>query len=198
MTVDLTVLWHTNRRWRAWMDANTKFVTPKTLGCLRHMRNETCEAADLLMRLEYPEEARNNGRHSTVEQELADVAMMALTALDKPPEVSRSSRTEFDIDYLCHYANDAVIEFREDSGEWGWWQAEVESVIDFVLVYPGLDLPAELGRCWRRLAVKHGKPALMTLWREQGLISDHMAEYVGQGDTWSNPYYPAPWLVEES
>ena len=200
MTTDLTALWRTNRRWRAWMDANTRFVTPDTLQCLRHMRNETCEAADLLMRIDHPEEVRNNGRDSTVEQELADVVVMALTVLSEPPdarEVSGWKRhpVEFDIDYLCHHANDAVNEYKENDSEFSWWIPAAYRVIEFVLAYPGLDLPAELDRCWRRLAVKHGMMALDKWLCSRGESEASISYIFYKNDT--DNWWPAPWLVEE-
>lgn len=188
MTTDLTTLWHTNRRWRNWMDANTKFVTPDTLDCLRYLSGECHEVRDLWMRQEKPGHARNNERDSTIEQELADVVMLALTALDEPPEPLGAGAVVFDVDYLCHFADDAVMECRDEKR--GRWGASVEWVIDYVLAYPALDLAAELDRCWRRLAVKHGGMRIVLHLTSLGLTADEWDELT-KDHTW-----PTPW--EES
>ncbi len=193
MTTDLTVLWHTNRRWRAWMDANTRFVTPDTLDCLRYLSGECHEVRDLWMRQEKPGHARNNERNSTIGQELADVVMLALTVLDKPPVKDEWFIYEdsFDVDQMCDAANMAVMVYRWESN----WRPDVFNVLGHVLAYPGLDLAAELDRCWRRLAMKHGQEAYEDA---LGLVS-HADRLQFHAQFIKDPTkVPAPWLVEES
>lgn len=191
MIVDLTALWHTNRRWRAWMDANTKFVTPDTLDALRYMDGECREVRDLWMRQQKPEHVRNNGRDSTIEQELADVAMMALTALPEPPPMGGFG--VFDADYMCDNANNAVLAFRMNVPS---WDRRVYWTLNHVLAYPGLDLPAELDRCHRRLAIKHGMGALAKWLHSQGETEASIG-YIYYKENTGN-WWHAPWLVEES
>lgn len=160
---NLTELHQINQRWRAWMDANTPFKTPSTLDSLRYMDGETREVRDLWMR-EQLNHARNNGRQSSIYQELADVAMMALTAL---PD-GGFERTQFmpsDIDFLCSWADSAVIDYRQDNDGWDRF---VEGIIAFVDEYPGMDLPAELANCHYRLAWKHGSRAYAEQYADLG------------------------------
>lgn len=192
MTTDLTILWHTNRRWRAWMDAHTPFKTPDTLDCLRYSLIESCEALDAFLRAKNPDHARNNGREHTVESELADTAMLLLTALpaawvDYVIAVPRNS-----IDDICLAVAETVAYFRRAEQ----WENRASNVLRRISTYPGLDLAAELDRCWRRLAVKHGMTALARWLGEQGQTMEsigliHFED--GAGNWW-----PAPWLVEES
>lgn len=159
MTIDLQALWHENRRWRQWMDANTKFQTPETIDTLRYMLIECCEVLDLWMRDRNPDHARNNERNSTIHQELADVAMLALTAIPEDFELSTVGPVlhVFGIDDCCLYAAQAVQSYEAGDRR---WRGICEDILIFVLAHEGMDLPAELRKCHRRLAWKHGSAAL--------------------------------------
>lgn len=159
MTTGLAALWERNRLWRAWMDANTPFVTPETLDTLRYMLIECCEVLDLWMRDRNPNHARNNERNSTICQELADVAMLALTAIPDGSDLSTVGPVlyVFDIDECCLYAAQAIQSYKENDRR---WRGICEDILIFVLAHDGFDLAAELDKCHRRLAWKHGSHAL--------------------------------------
>lgn len=196
MTVDLTALWHTNRRWRAWMDANTKFVTPDTLDCLRYALIESCEALDSWMRARLPDHARNNGRDHTVESELADTAMLLLTALTEFMMNQSQYRTAKPIvrtlDDICLAAAESAYYCSTDT----IWEDKAYLALLMVVGYPGLDLPAELDRCHRRLAIKHGMGALSKWLHSQGEIEASIGYIYYKEDTGN--WWHVPWFVEES
>lgn len=162
MTTDLQQLWRINRNWRRWMDANTSFVTPSVIDTLRYSLIEASEALDAWMRSQNPGHARNNGREHTIEQELADTAMLLLTALPSEfveeanlriPEQTDLDRIIMDISrgvYACGYL---------DGGYGAVWACYLAPALRKIEYYPGFDLATELGKCHRRLALKHGGEA---------------------------------------
>lgn len=160
MTTDLQQLWRINRNWRRWMDANTSFVTPSVIDTLRYSLIEASEALDAWMRSQNPGHARNNGREHTIEQELADTAMLLLTAY--PAEEAKHDAFEMAVisldtlDDLCYSLCAAIMSYSEDVND--WW-LNVSDSLHFIANYPGFDLAAELGKCHRRLALKHGGEA---------------------------------------
>lgn len=187
MTVDLTTLWHTNRRWRAWMDANTKFVTPETLDCLRLALVASTRALDCWLRQKNPDHARNNGREHTVESELADTAMLLLTALPGHDDLMRILKDnpewgDSNLDSICLMIGYSIVDYKHDQP----WTVESVTALLAIAHYPGLDLAVELDRCWRRLAEIHGRVVIYHFWLASGCaVTDY-------------PTLPMPWLVEES
>lgn len=177
MTTDLQALWERNRLWRAWMDANTPFVTPEDrIDTLRYSRDEAAsevkleylalslaqvsasQASDRWMRERLVEHARNNVRRSTLYEELADVAMLLLTAYPADRSFSPDPVCVFDdLDNLCLVLSAAVVSYDKRVGD--WW-LNVSDSLHFIAHYPGFDLAAELDKCHRRLAWKHGSAAL--------------------------------------
>lgn len=165
--IDWPHLWRLNRQWRQWMAANSEFVTPDTIDTLRYLRIECNEAADVELRNRLSKHPRNNGRDNTVHEELADALMLALTALtDGADWYSRESTATLNspaehMDRICAWANRAVIYHTED---FGIAQSErVESLINlclFIYWYPGMNVEAELRKCWHRLAWKHASKAM--------------------------------------
>lgn len=195
---DFGDLWRFNRRWRAWMDAHTKFVTPAPLALLEYMANETgeaseasrgglmsrldaclaeartifealggeakvvaqsmleaaCRARDMYMRAQYTGHARTNGRFLTVYEELADVAMLALTVLpDLGDWTAQDAAGEpSTINDICNTANWAVMSYMDDVPAWLHWVVLLVRMIDR---YPGMQLTRELAKCHDRLAWKH-------------------------------------------
>lgn len=153
---DLQELWRINHAWRQWMDANTKFVTPETIDTLRYCRIEANEAADVEMRVRLTKHARNNARTLTVHEELADCAMLALTAL---PEPEKWEKHDFNfsplspMDEICSLSTMVVNACLLRSEYWPCWLIDLLAAID---AYPGMNLRTELVKCHGRLGWKHG------------------------------------------
>lgn len=157
MTTDLQALWHTNRAWRRWMDENTAFVTPDILDCLRYALCESAECLDAWLRQKNQSHARNNVREHTVEQELADTAMLLLTAMpiEFVEEANRPVSERSDIDWIILDISRAVYAFGLP-GSSAVWASYAEQALRKIKYYPGFDLATELAECHRRLAMKHG------------------------------------------
>lgn len=151
-----------NAAWRAWMAKHSGFVAPETIDTLRYMRGELAEAADAEMRQRLSKHPRNNGRDHNVYQELADAAMLALTALPDVDEeevlygiceINANSEAEL-LDWMIFLAADAVTEAVHNV-----WITLVWRILHGIAQYPGMALEQELRRCWWRLAWKHAGEA---------------------------------------
>lgn len=205
MSVDLTGLWSTNRRWRAWMDQHTSFKTPDTLDCLRYALIESCEALDAFLRAKNPTHARNNGREHTVESELADTAMLLLTVLpdalviNGPLPTFRALGDGKLLDEICRLIPNAIFyhECDDDEERRVVWRLIATVTLYYIVAYPGLDLPAELDRCWRRLAWKHGGLALEKWLLATGIETARVNGLIVCASGWKEEILPMPWLVEE-
>lgn len=146
-----------NRVWREWMDTHSQFATPDTIDSLRYARIEANEAADLELRQKLPAHARNNERNHTIPGELAQVVMLLLTAL---PTIDfalaeREGLCLSDLprlDDICDLANSAVIEC---AAGFDYWTGYAHALLRATEHWPGLDIAAELRRCWSALAWKH-------------------------------------------
>lgn len=176
MTTNLRTLWEINHRWRMWMDENTGFKTPDTLDCLRYSVCEAAEALDAWMRQKNQHHARNNGREHTVEQELADVAMLLLTAL---PEESLQDWHLVDNELNSLEQLSLHIAFAVEGYKRGFdsWTFDVMIALRYIEEYPNHAMAWRLAECHSRLAMKHGQAAYVI-----GLQLNCEAE---------------PWLIEE-
>lgn len=190
---DLTELYERNRKWRVWMDANTPFKTPDTLDCLRYAVTEIAEAMDVWLRQNNQAHARNNGRNHDLYAELADTAMMLLTALDGMPD-----DTWPDIAYDSHFADmDGLCQLIIRSIPWYrdeifYWRCDAYQALHHIANYPGMDLLAELDKRHQELSFKWGKNKLIDWWEGQG-ATHHMTMlyFAGKGT-------PLPWRDGES
>jgi hypothetical protein len=135
------------------MDGRSKFVTPSTIDCLRYARIECNEGADVELRERLPDHARNNQRNHTVRSELAQVVMLALTALPDMTHVVNESGdyAGFTMDQLCDIANLAVIYAFSDCN----WHITACDLLAAISRYPGVEVEADLRQCWSALAWKH-------------------------------------------
>jgi hypothetical protein len=153
--INLTELHERNKRWRAWMDANTPFKTPDTLDCLRYALTEAAEAMDVWLREKNQTHARNNERNHSLHAELADTAMMLLTAIDGQNLTPETPKTGT-LDLICFSVASAV--FRCATIE--RWEYTVVYALRMIANYPSFDLSIELDICHKRLAIKHGSALL--------------------------------------
>ncbi|TXH52424.1 MAG: hypothetical protein E6Q97_15875 [Desulfurellales bacterium] len=123
-----------------------------TVEILRIMDSHAHESRDLWMRERLPSHARNHPRANKIRQELAQVVMLALTALDGVDMGKIVPAHEIDLDYICDTANQAITDYGAFLTGWCW---TVHHLLAAVAAYPGVDVAADLRECWSRLAWKH-------------------------------------------
>lgn len=126
---------------------------PGTKRLLDAMDDHAHRAMDLWLREKLPHHARNNTRMVNLCQELAQVVMLALTAL---PDVRFFETIEEDVDpptvdYICDCGSTAVMYAANDCD----WEYTTTVMLMEISHWPGLDIAAELRRCWSALAWKH-------------------------------------------
>lgn len=123
-----------------------------TAEILRIMDSHAHESRDLWMRERLPAHARNHPRANKIRQELAQVVMLALTALDNVDMGWIVPVTAADLDYICKTASQAVDDYGVSLDGWRW---TVHHLLAAAAAYPGVDVAADLRECWSRLAWKH-------------------------------------------
>ena len=146
-----------NRVWRQWMDEHSQFVTPDTIDTLCYMSEECHEALKCWMVARLPDHPRRQQPDKTIGQEFAQPIMLALTAL---PAIDFTEAEREGLQYsdmrpiinICSLANRAV---EECELQLGGWAAYTHGLLLAVATWPGLDIAAELRRCWAALAWRH-------------------------------------------
>lgn len=129
---------------------------PGTKRLLDAMDEHAHRAMDLWLREQLPHHARNNTRMVNLCQELAQVVMLALTAL---PEIRTQllatlyEKTTMNV--ICDIANMSVISQTDSDERNEAWIWNCHVLLETVATWPGLDIAAELRRCWSALAWKH-------------------------------------------
>jgi hypothetical protein len=162
--MNLTELHERNKRWRAWMDANTPFKTPDTLDCLRYALTEAAEAMDVWLREKNQTHARNNERNHSLHAELADTAMMLLTALPEITEFySYSGPMDHALDYICLDIVECIMEELVGNP----WDS---CALAYIAAYSGFDLATELEACHTRLGLKHGGTVILDAIAKHGVV----------------------------
>lgn len=134
-----TMVWDTRRQ------LGDKWPTPDPADSLRFAFTEAGEAMDAWLRRN-PTYQRNNARESSVNAELADCAMMLLTAIGPEWPSNEEDNLYVDIEvcrleYLCRL----VAEIMDRKCAWN--RNEDPFILDAlrcIAAYPGLDLQAEL------------------------------------------------------
>jgi hypothetical protein len=114
-------------------------------------------AMDLWIREQMPTHARNSKRRRTIRQELAQVVMLALTAL---PEIdfARSREESLDssdlpaMDNICSLATAMVDEAVQG---FSYWMVYCHVLLDAIYAGIGVEVDADLRQCWLALARKH-------------------------------------------
>lgn len=163
---DWVELHRLNRLWRAWMDRNSKFVTPDdALDTLRYLSEECHEARKCWMVEQLPHHPRRQAPDKTIRQEFAQAIMLGLTALPvidfTEAENDCLARSDLQsIDNICDLANDAVVNRAQG---FDYWTASAHALLMAIDAWPGFNANTELRLCWSALAWKHA--------------SQHMHEY---------------------
>ena len=128
--------------WRVRAEIGDTWLTPSPLDCLRYAVTEAGEAMDAWLRDQRPDDARNNERRLDVLDELADCAIMLVSALpaDTPPTTMYPITATVDIDYCVEVSVRALIAHpsnRFHATEWA---------IACIFAYPGFTLDVALSR----------------------------------------------------
>lgn len=144
---------------RAEMDATSDWKTPQSaLDSLRFAATEAGEALDAWLRLKGGY-ARNNDKSLSVEAELADCAMMLMTAMGPGQIAWQAECWIFDTDpTLEQIMNHTACALELACINWTNTSAlYTQSALHAIASYPGLDLPAELRARMARIRRKHGR-----------------------------------------
>jgi hypothetical protein len=150
---------------RRWMDANTAWKTPPRLDALMFAVTEGAgEALDSYLRI-VGGYARNHAKVPRVEAELADCALMLLTALG-PGDLGCSDRIRSELEFLGLSGRDVLLWLCGEIGGLprGYLGIPALAKTDIIrciwicAAYPGIDLPTEVHARMARLRVKHADP----------------------------------------
>ena len=154
------------------------WATPDPLNSLRYAFTECAEAMDAWLRAERPNDSRNNDRQSDVLDELADCAIMLLTAVNFD-EIKSQSNGRYDTDFIFLHAGNpeqhrlevlayqianALVDARDDSEEvssiyLGWIHDTVMS-LGWIASYPQMELKQRIQGRLARIATKHAPNGL--------------------------------------
>ena len=133
--------------------ADSFWPTPNTKDSLRYAFTEIAEAVDADLRARRKTDARNNDKESRVEEELADCAIMLLTALEEKEievmEVGEISLEEIALDMAT------AMYYGTKEGLTITWQPFANRVLNAINERINMEeeIDWKLDRIWR----KHGK-----------------------------------------
>ena len=106
-----TAAWDFRRKYSQW------WATPDPDDCLRYAFTEAGELMDAWLRSKRPDDARNNDRQRDVAKELADIAIMLVSAMPELSEVvewmeaegeAKILFPEFSIDDVCEMISNCL------------------------------------------------------------------------------------------
>lgn len=149
------------------------WATPDPLNSLRYAFTECAEAMDAWLRAERPSDSRNNERQNDVLDELADCAIMLLTALNFD-EIKSQSNSRYDTDFIFLHAREperhrlevlanqicgSMLSARDDSDNTSsiylnWIHYTVLS-LGWIATYPEMELKQRIQGRLRRIAKKN-------------------------------------------
>ena len=132
------------------------WATPDPLNSLRYAFCEAAEAMDAWLRAERPNDSRNNERQNDVLDELADCAIMLLTAYPEGIDDANIYFQDYDfmIELISKYISTAIVRMAA-GGTWASHASEIEDAICFIANYPGMELKQRIQGRLARIAFKH-------------------------------------------
>ena len=147
--------------WEFRAGMNGRWPTPTSVDSLRYAFCEVAESLDAFLRASRPGDKRNNDRNVSVAAELADTAIMLLTAVgsdwsDFPGQDGYVPSP--DLDRIC-FRSGSVLEYAK-RGVCGWSGYALELVRDIDRYVKGrhrADLGAEVQERLERIREKHGQ-----------------------------------------
>jgi len=180
---NLKILYDRVMVFRAYMDANTDWKTPSVIDCLRFAVCEAAESLDAWLR-EKGGYARNRENGHTVHSELAQCALMLLTALGEIG-VGFQPKKSIPVDLDTIVVETAAALAQANAGTWHW---PVLRCLRGIAAYPGMDLAVELDKAMEQIRRKHDVrhctqrlPAAEATW-DSGHSADEQAQrWAGSG-----------------
>ena len=128
--------------------------TPEPLDSLRFSFTEAGEAMDAYLRVKGGY-ARNHAKEPDVLGELADCAMMLMTALGSDYEFDRWSTAIPST--LEDIGSEIGVTMLMATTKWRYCESPITGTLWAIAQYPGMDLPTELRKRMARIRAKHGK-----------------------------------------
>lgn len=148
--------------WALRRELGNRWPTPSTQDSLRFAVTEAAEALDALLRRN-PIYARNSDREMSVNAELADCAMMLLTAMGETWWKFFDERWIDDevthpvtIDLIVRETANATVDWAEEQRPKTFYRMSASYALIDIAIYPGLDLRTELAARLDRIRRKHG------------------------------------------
>ena len=146
--------------WEFRAGMNGRWPTPTPVDSLRYAFCEAAESLDAFLRESRPGDKRNNAREVDVAAELADTAIMLLTAVG--PTCSdfpdRSNGHSLDLDWICFRAGSTLeCAKRRVCGWHGYALQLVQDIDRYLFVRLRADLGAEVQERLERIREKHGQ-----------------------------------------
>jgi NTP pyrophosphatase (non-canonical NTP hydrolase) len=149
------------------------WATPDPLNSLRYSFTECAEAMDAWLRAERPSDSRNNERENNVLDELADCAIMLLTALNFD-EIKNQSNGRYDTDFVflhaikperhrleilssrvANAALSASDDFYETSSVYLGWIHDTVMSLGWIASYPEMELRQRIQGRLVKILKKH-------------------------------------------
>jgi NTP pyrophosphatase (non-canonical NTP hydrolase) len=149
------------------------WATPNPLDSLRYSFTEAAEAMDAWLRAERPSDSRNNERENDVLDELADTAIMLLTALNFD-EIKNQTNGRYDTEFVflhaikperhrlevlssrvANAALSASDDFYETSSVYLGWIHDTVMSLGWIASYPEMELKQRIQARLARIAFKH-------------------------------------------
>jgi len=127
------------------------WATPDPLNSLRYAFCEAAEAMDAWLRQSRPDDSRNNERENDVLDELADCAIMLLTAMGQnvSPHISFKSNSRGDIGFLGYKVAELLN---------SWFYSSTTEYIDTIAIisnYSGMELKQHIQGRLEKIVKKH-------------------------------------------
>lgn len=139
--------------WQYRAELEHVWPTPTPRNALRFAFTEAAEAMDAELRLEGGY-ARNNDKDLSVEDELADCAMMLLTMVGPDAQFADNlspDRRDVHLDRLAYLIG---LELRRDRHLSRIVSYPVQCALDIIAVWPGMNLPARITARLKRIKAK--------------------------------------------
>jgi hypothetical protein len=155
--------------WKFRAEMEPFWATPTPLDSLRYAFTEAGEAMDADLRARRPGDSRNNDRDVDLLDELADCAIMLLTAVDTdqiPDQYAlniamntQPTPQRHRLETLCHDVALVMSASRQELDRAAWlyysWVSRALQSVKWIETYPGMDLLPRIKRRLGRIAGKH-------------------------------------------
>jgi NTP pyrophosphatase (non-canonical NTP hydrolase) len=155
--------------WAFRQEIEPYWATPDPLNSLRYAFCEAAEAMDAWLRAERPSDSRNNERDNDVLDELADCAIMLLTAVNPDfihEEIqydnyfyTATNPERHRLETLSNMISSALLAARNDEDEvsqiYYMWIHDTVYATKWIASYPGMELKQRIQGRLARIAFKH-------------------------------------------